>query len=134
MVWEAEAPYAGFSTVKPWLPVAPTHVGLAANRQAGDTNSILSHYRHLVALRHAHPALRDGAIALVDSPDDVLGFTRKEGGEMIVCLFNFADGEAVVDLPAGMTATALHAGVGELEPGDRTVRLGPGGAFWGTLA
>jgi alpha-glucosidase len=132
MVWEAEAPYGGFSTVKPWLPVAPAQVALAVNRQTGDAGSINSHYRRLIALRNAHAALRGGAIALVDAPDDVLAFVREGGGEQIVCLFNFAATEVAVDLPAGTTVASLGAGAGnDLDPDGRTVRLAPGGAFWG---
>jgi alpha-glucosidase len=134
MVWEAEAPYGGFSTVKPWLPVAPAQVALAVNRQVGDPESVLSHYRRLVALRHTHPALRDGAIALLESPEDVLAFVRDGGGERILCLFNFANEEIVFDLPAGMSVAALDAGAGgSIGEGGRTVGLRAGGAFWGSL-
>ena len=134
MVWEAEAPYGGFSTVKPWLPVAPAQVALAVNRQTGDAGSILSHYRRLIALRRAHPALRGGAIALVDAPDDVLAFVREGGDEQIVCLFNFAAAEVAVDLPAGTAVTSLGADAGsDLDPDGRTVRLAPGAAFWASV-
>ena len=134
MVWEAEAPYGGFSTVKPWLPVAPAQVALAVNRQTGDAGSIHSHYRRLIALRNAHAALRGGAIALVDAPDDVLAFVREGGGEQIVCLFNFAAVEVAVDLPAGTAVTSLGADAGsDLDPDGRTVRLAPGAAFWASV-
>jgi alpha-glucosidase len=112
--------------------VAPAQVALAVNRQTGDAGSIHSHYRRLIALRNAHAALRGGAIALVDAPDDVLAFVREGGGEQIVCLFNFAATEVAVDLPAGTTVASLGAGAGnDLDPDGRTVRLAPGGAFWG---
>jgi alpha-glucosidase len=135
MVWEAEAPYGGFSTVKPWLPVAPAQVTQAANKQAGDPASVLSHYRRLISLRRAHPALHDGAIALLCSPEHVLAFVRDGGGKRVLCAFNFDAADADFDLPAGMTVAALDSGHdGTAENDGRTVRLPAGGAFWGALA
>jgi alpha-glucosidase len=36
MPWDAEAPNAGFSAVKPWLPVSPAHLPLAVAAQDAD--------------------------------------------------------------------------------------------------
>ncbi|MET0137017.1 MAG: alpha-glucosidase family protein [Sphingobium sp.] len=105
--WEAEGPYAGFSTAKPWLPVPDAHRPLALDRQAHDPASILATYRAAIAERKAHPALATGSLTFLASDDeDILAFVREGGGERLLCLFNFArearkwTGEgATVDLP-----------------------------------
>jgi alpha-glucosidase len=135
MVWESNAPNGGFTSGKPWLPVAPDHVARAANRQAGDTNSILAAYRALIAFRRAHPALRAGAIAFLDGPEDILAFTRMGAGERLICLFNLGRGEARFAVPNDLAVTALagHGFGGMLESGGRAVRLAAGDAFFGEV-
>ena len=136
MVWESNAPHGGFSDERPWLPVAESHVARAANRQAGDPQSILAHYRRLIAFRNAHPALRNGAIDLLDAPGDVLAFIREGHGERLLCLFNLGSGEAVFSIPKGLTAAPLtgHDFAGALQDAGRAVRLAPGDAFFGAVA
>ena len=136
MVWESNAPHGGFSRGTPWLPVPAEHVAHAVNKQAGDSDSVLSAYRRLIAFRRSHPALRDGAIAFLDGPDDVLAFIRTGGGEEILCLFNLGGREEHFTLPAGLKATALagHGFAGSLEAGGGAVRLPAGEAFFGAVA
>ncbi len=81
MVWEAGAPNGGFSTGKPWLPVAAEHLAMAVDRQADDDGSILAHYRRMLAFRRSHPALVSGTIRFLDAPEDVLAFVRSGEGE-----------------------------------------------------
>jgi glycosidase len=52
--------------------------GISVEEQEGQTDSLLSHYRALADLRHAHPALRQGAFGIVDEVggDGVYAFTR----------------------------------------------------------
>ena len=136
MTWESNAPNAGFSSARPWLPVSPDHIARAANRQAGDGQSILAFYRQLLAFRRAHGALRSGAIAFLDAPEEVLAFTRDGAGERLVCLFNFGGREARVAVPAGRAVKALdgHGFAGRLEADGRSVRLAAGDGFFGEIA
>jgi alpha-glucosidase len=134
MTWESNAPNGGFSPVKPWLPIPPEHTAFAVNRETGDPNSTLAHYKQLLAFRRSHPALRTGAIRFLDSPRDVLAFVREGGGEAIACLFNF-NGEAVsVTLPASLKVNALdgHGFAGRVEGG--SVSLAGGDAFFGAIS
>jgi alpha-glucosidase len=135
MVWESNAPSAGFSSGRPWLPVAPEHVAKAANREAGDPSSMLGHYKTLLAFRRAHPALRSGTIELLDAPTDVLAFLRVGVGERILCAFNLGSKDARFDLPAGYTVTALggHGFNGRLA-GGKKIDLPAGEGFFGTVA
>ena len=82
MQWSA-APYAGFSTVEPWLPLAPDYQRVNVEAQKADARSMLTLYKRLIELR------RDDALALgdyvpLDAPDGV--FAYKRGGKYIIAL------------------------------------------------
>lgn len=94
---------AGFSTGKPWLPVAQPHVGRAVSVQAGDEASMLAHYRRVLAFRRGHPALVTGTQGVVAAQGDVVTLTRTGGGETLYVAFNLGDAPAVVELPKGET-------------------------------
>ncbi|MHA6685116.1 beta-galactosidase BglA [Mesorhizobium sp. A556] len=99
MVWEASAVNAGFSTAKPWLPVPESHRAKAVDVQNADDLSVLAHYRAVLALRRAHPALASGSIRFLDAEGDVLAFIREGSGEKLLCVFNFAAQPALWALP-----------------------------------
>jgi alpha-glucosidase len=86
--WRAAEPNAGFSKAEPWLPVDPRHVPLSIDRQEADAASMLQFVRRLVRFRHAHPALIDGDLTLVGSPDPIVAFERTSNEERIFCAFN----------------------------------------------
>ena len=136
MVWESNGTYAGFSSAKPWLPVSQEHVARAVNRETSDQASVLTHYRKMIAFRRANPALRDGSIAFVDSPDNVLAFIREGAGEKVLCVFNLGSASASCAVPAGIDVTALlNSGfAGLLDTSGRTVELGGRDAFFGKIA
>jgi oligo-1,6-glucosidase len=68
MQWDA-SPHAGFTTGTPWLPVNPNHAGVNAAAARADPGSVFHHYRRLIELRHAEPAVALGDFALL-LPDD----------------------------------------------------------------
>ena len=80
MVWEQEAPYAGFSTGEPWLPVKEPQRARAVDAQEARNDSVLHAYRSTLALRRSHPALREGSARFLDLPEPVLGIVRESGG------------------------------------------------------
>jgi alpha-glucosidase len=90
MPWDVDAPHAGFSTGRPWLPVPDAHRPLAVSEQEGEAAGVLASYRAAIALRRAHPALATGSLEFLPAPDAVLAFVRAAEGERLVCLFNFA--------------------------------------------
>ena len=112
------------------------HVARAVNRETSDRASVLAHYRRMIAFRKAHPALRSGSIAFVDSPADVLAFVREADGEKVLCVFDLAHGGASFAVPAGMKVTALdgHGFTATLDATGRTVSLGGRDAFFGKIA
>src|SRR5438552_18928964 len=56
MQWN-ESQNAGFSKAKPWLPVPASYKAHNVASEMKDSNSVLSFYRQLLALRHKEPAL-----------------------------------------------------------------------------
>ena len=98
MPWTAEAPGFGFTTAaEPWEPFADgVAEGTNVATQAGDPDSLLSHYRTLIALRAAHPALGPaGSSVPVDASDSaVYAVLRHDpsSGEKLVVASNLSDG------------------------------------------
>ena len=89
MVWETGHPNAGFTTAeKPWLPVPYAHAMLAADGQERKPDSVLNHYKAILAFRRNHAALRDGDMVFLDTQQDLLAFTRNKGDERLLFVFN----------------------------------------------
>ena len=101
MVWEADAPNAGFSSAAPWLPVKPPHVARAVSEQ-GQQGSVLAAYREVLAFRQGAAVLRQGSTSFVDGPEPVLALHRTRQGETLTCIFNLS--------PSGVTITLDGAG------------------------
>ena len=89
-------PSGGFTTGKPWLPMA--NDGRSVEAQLRDPDSILSLYKRAIALRRRTPALRDGSYQSFGHDPDVLAYFR--GGKMLVVL-NFSAQAQSFALPAG---------------------------------
>jgi alpha-glucosidase len=99
MQWDAR-PNAGFSTVEPWLPVAPDYQQINVERQLADSASILSLYRRLLAYRKATPALQWGGYQAVDGvPEACYVFVRQADDQRVLIALNFSDQEQRVPLP-----------------------------------
>ncbi len=92
---------AGFSTVEPWLPMTEPHVDLAVSAQEENPNSVLNFYREAIALRRQCRALREGRIDMLKTSKDLLAFTRREGAEAKICIFNLTDKSLELNIPFG---------------------------------
>jgi len=86
--WSGDAAPFGFGPPgsTPWLPQPPEWKKLTAARQEDDPGSMLQLYRDATELRHALPALGDGTMRWLDTPDEVLAFERGDG---FGCAVNF---------------------------------------------
>ncbi|GAB2728684.1 glycoside hydrolase family 13 protein [Streptomyces bullii] len=84
------APY-GFSpdhtSTAPWLPQPPDWADRTATAQTGNATSMLELYRTALHLRRDHPALGDGDMTWLETPDGVLTFARDPG---FVCAVNLS--------------------------------------------
>ncbi|WP_407167510.1 alpha-amylase family glycosyl hydrolase [Bradyrhizobium sp. ORS 111] len=100
MQWSAER-NAGFSTGKPWLPLARDYASDNVASLAADGTSILNLYKALIALRKRMPQLVRGTYEPVAAHGDVLLYRRRS-----------AEGAAVIALnlgtePAAITSSAI---------------------------
>jgi alpha-glucosidase len=98
MQWEA-APNAGFTTGRPWLPVAVDADVVNVLRQREDPRSILTLYRRLLALRRARPALAVGAYEPVETTGDVLAYSRRAGTSRCLVALNLGSSGQQLEVP-----------------------------------
>ena len=101
MAW-TDTPDGGFGSDHPWLPLDPAHRPLAVAVQDGDPGSILHWTRAVIAQRQALPALRHGAIHLLNTDPALLAFERVDGDQAVVGLFNLG--------PAAVPVSGLALG------------------------
>ena len=130
MVWQTQSQSGGFTTAnRAWLPVPADHMTRAVDRQLADPNSVLMHYRAMLAFRRAHPALAKGSIKLLDAAEGVLSFIREDGNDRLYCVFNMSERAVVAAVPAGFTLAASGAPDIVGEPENGSLSLPPFGAY-----
>ena len=137
MPWDASAPSAGFSShARPWLPVAKPQLPLAVDQQQTNADSLLHFYKHLLHWRRTVPALVTGTMQLLPVHPQVLAYVREHGGQGVLCVFNFSDQAAVMNLPLAMgAATPLqHSGLQGATLQHGAVHCAPWGGLFTALA
>lgn len=108
MQWDA-SPHAGFTTGQPWLAVNPNHRSINVAQQHDDPDSVLNHYRRLIALRRAEPTLVHGDYRLLMPADArIYAYQRRHGEDRIVVIVNLTAGAARF---AHHGAVLRHAGL-----------------------
>jgi alpha-glucosidase len=121
MQWSA-APHAGFTTGRPWLPVASGHETVNVAAQRHDAKSMLALYKRLIALRRAEPALEVGSFHLLETAGDVLAYRR---GDRFLVALNLGSAPQRLALPLNGTV-ALSTHVERMhEPVGKIVELRP---------
>ena len=100
MQWSGGSPFAGFSSVEPWLPLAPDWRARNVDAQRGDASSLLALHRRLLALRRAERALSEGPLALLPSPSNVIAYLRSHGATRFACVHTLTAEPAEMPLPA----------------------------------
>ena len=96
MQWSS-ADNAGFSTVKPWLPVGANYTTHNVAVEENDPNSILSFYKSLIKLRRSNDALVNGKyVALNESDPNVLSYLRQSKESSVLVAINMSQQPQVV--------------------------------------
>lgn len=86
MQWNAEG---GFSEAAPWHPYFEDFAERNVAGQNEDPNSLLNHYRSLIALRNAYPVLQTGGWTMVETDHkSVYAFLRFAEEDAILVLVN----------------------------------------------
>ena len=102
MQWN-DAPNAGFSTVKPWLPVPDSYKTHNVATESKDPESVLNFYKRVLKLRHENEALTEGSYtALNDTDPNVLAYLRSFEGKAVLVVLNMSGAahESILDLAA----------------------------------
>lgn len=100
MQW-TPGPQAGFSSARPWLPLADDFGRNNVDVLKQDPASILSLYRALIALRGRYAALRVGGFRLLSCDGGVLAYERFAGGERLFIALNLGGEAREAGLPPG---------------------------------
>jgi alpha-glucosidase len=131
MPW-TDAPTAGFTDRKPWLPIPDAHRAHSVAAQDADDASVLNHVRRFLHWRKQQPALLMGDIAFLDAPEPVLAFVRRDGDAAMLVVFNLSDAATSWPLPAAQAhAAALEdAPVNGARIVDGRVQLPPRGVLY----
>ncbi len=98
---------AGFSASAPWEAVNEGYEQVNVQTESADPASLLNHYRKLIALRNAHPALRVGDIALIEVESNrVFAFLRQSSAEKLLVVINLND-QPLSDYALGLASSKL---------------------------
>jgi len=109
MPWDS-SPLAGFTTGRPWLPLADDHASLNVAKSDDDPGSILHLYRTLIALRKSHPVLVTGELRSVTAINNVLTYELHGDGEQLRIVLNLGDAPIALEPSIGeiLAATSPH--------------------------
>jgi alpha-glucosidase len=101
MQWDTSK-NAGFSTAaETWLPVAPNYKTVNVKVEDSQPDSLLNWYKNLIEMRRTNPALRDGALTMLDATNpSALSYLRKgpAGSPSVVVALNFTAQPQTVSL------------------------------------
>lgn len=106
MPWfDSGAVNAGFSEVKPWLPVPPEHHPKAVSVQEGDPNSTLNRFRALIDWHKGLSAeIATAEQQVLDTGNDLLAFYRRGDSEQLLVVLNMGTGDETLALPGEFAA------------------------------
>jgi alpha-glucosidase len=90
---------AGFTTGRPWLPIADDARTVNVEEQRRDPTSMLALHQRLLELRRREPALAVGDYGPIFASAQVLAFERRHVGREIAIVLNLTDTPAKATLP-----------------------------------
>ncbi|MDP9528300.1 alpha,alpha-phosphotrehalase [Pseudomonas protegens] len=108
MQWHAGV-NAGFSSAEPWIgiPANASQINVAA--QLDDQDSVLHHYRRLIALRRQEALIQHGLYRqLLPEHRQVWAYVREGDGERLLVVNNFYGAPCEVELPEAVISTGMQ--------------------------
>jgi glycosidase len=130
MSWAPDAATAGFTTGKPFRPVAPNVGRQNVQMQAADPQSLLAFYKAMLKLRNTLPSIAQGSFEASFAEGQVAGWQRRLGDETTVVVINYGLRSAEValeELPARARLQPVYPADGA------SLRIGSGGRALVTL-
>jgi alpha-glucosidase len=106
MQWSS-GPHAGFSSARPWLPLAEDCRMVNVDSERSNPGSMLTFYRGLIALRRRHSALSVGSYAALDFAEGVFSYRRDDSDDHVAVLLIVARDPRQVTLPAPLVGARL---------------------------
>ena len=98
MQWDAKK-NAGFSSETPWLPVHENHTTVNVANQQNDHNSVLNHFRKMVALRKDNLLLVYGEYEIIqEEHPTIYAYSRTLEDQKMLILLNFSELESSIEL------------------------------------
>jgi oligo-1,6-glucosidase len=93
---------AGFSEVKPYMPINPNYKSINVKRNLSNPNSLFHHYQKLIFLRQKsnyHEIITRGTYQMLD-PDDSKLYTylRELNGQMLLIINSFSLKKVIYDI------------------------------------
>jgi trehalose-6-phosphate hydrolase len=134
MHWNAE-PNAGFSAGEPWISVPANAAQINVATQLDDPDSVLHHYRQLIALRRREALISDGVYRqLLPEHSQIWAYVREGKGERLLVLNNFYGTACEVELPEevindAMSQSLVISNYPDCPPRNRQVSLRPYESF-----
>lgn len=102
MQWSNQA-NAGFSTGEPWIGIPANAAQINVEQQLDDPDSVLHHYRALIALRRHEPLIQEGVYRpLLQDHLQVWAYLREGHGERLLVLNNFYGQPCEIQLPGNV--------------------------------
>jgi alpha-glucosidase len=107
MQWDSSR-FAGFTTATPWLRLGADHATVNVTTLSGQSESVLSLYRTLIALRNGNAALNSGRIESVAGNGGMLGYERVDDEQRFAILLNFNQSPEEAPIAAGHIVVSTH--------------------------
>ncbi len=113
MQWDA-GPYAGFSSLRPWLPMHPDYPRRNVAAQKAAPDSLFNFTKKLLSLRKGCPALMHGDFVPLEAGPGILAYLRTTPEQTVLVALNFKGRPANFSAPQGNWLDLLY------EPPDPT--------------
>ena len=126
MQWDASK-NAGFSNETPWLPVHKNHTTVNVLNQENDQNSVLNHFRKMVALRKDNLLLVYGNYKIIqEEHPTIYAYSRTLEDQKMVILLNFSELESSIELSNyDLTTKVIINNYSEFSIDKNTITLKP---------
>ena len=132
MHWSNQA-NAGFSGGTPWIELNPNYPEINVEDALANPNSIFYHYKKLIELRKAHPAIVYGSfVPVFEEHDKVFAYVRELDGEQLLVVCNFSGESLTLETPEQyrtQTPVCLISNYGEILSVDAQLHLAPYESF-----
>lgn len=132
MHWSNQA-NAGFSGGTPWIELNPNYPQINVEDALSNPNSIFYHYKKLIELRKAHPAIVYGSfVPVFEEHDKVFAYVRELNGEQLLVVCNFSGESLALETPEQyqtQTPVCLISNYGEILSVDAQLHLAPYESF-----